>query len=411
MSSISDIEILSPAGDMERLNAALMFGADAVYLAGEEYGMRSTCANFTRDGLKEAVELTHRYGKKLYVTCNVLPRNRDMMAMPDYFAYLDSIGVDALILSDIGALQLAKREAPRCAVHISTQFGVVNYAAANALYDMGAARVVLARELSMAEIREIRALTPPELELEAFVHGAICMSFSGRCVISNYLTGRDANHGECAQPCRWKYNVLEETRPGEYMPIEETENGTYLFNANDMNMIEHVADLAASGITSFKIEGRAKSFYYTAVTANAYRQAADGYIASGCRSDYRPEPWIIEELQKISHRPYGTGFYYGQPNQHHKEAGYIRSFEVAAVVTGWRDGWLMLEQRNRFFTGDTLEVLIPGVKPFDFTIRSMQDSSNTPINVAPHPTMTVYVPCERALPIGALLRFDKANRK
>ncbi len=405
------IEVLSPAGDKERLQAALLFGADAVYLSGEEYGMRAACANFDRDGLKDAVTLTHQHGKKVYVTCNVLPRNRDVMKLPEYFSYLDSIGVDAVILSDLGSMELAKRYAPRCAIHISTQFGVVNYAAANALYEMGASRVVLARELSLAEIREIRALTPPQLELEAFVHGAICMSFSGRCVISNYLTGRDANHGECAQPCRWKYSVVEETRPGEYMDIVEDEDGTYLFNANDMNMIEHIADLAAAGITSFKIEGRAKSFYYTAVTANAYRQAVDGYLRSGCDDGYKTEPWIVEELNKISHRPYGTGFYYGMPSQHLQQGGYIRAYEVAAVVTDWCDGWLTLEQRNRFFTGDTLDVLVPGGKSFNFTVERMLNADRETIDVAPHPMMTVYAPYDKPLPVGALLRFDKMNRK
>ena len=253
-------EVLSPAGDEERLEAALRFGADAVYVSGRDYGMRAACANFDRDGLKRAVEMTHEAGKKLYVTCNVLPRNRDIDALPEYFAYLDSIGVDALIISDLGTMELAKIHAHRCALHVSTQFGVLNHATATSLYRMGAKRVVLARELSLEEIREIRAKTPPELELEAFVHGAICMSYSGRCVISNYLTNRDANHGECSQPCRWKYTVVEETRPDLPMTLEQDEDGSYLFNSNDMNMIAHVAELAQAGICSFKIEGRAKTF-------------------------------------------------------------------------------------------------------------------------------------------------------
>lgn len=400
-------EVLSPAGDMERLDAALNFGADAVYLAGEKFGMRAASANFSYDELAVAVTKTHALGKKLYVTCNILPRNKDLAELPEYFSHLDAIGVDALIISDLGVMDIAKKYAPHCALHISTQFGVVNHAAASFLYNLGASRVVLARELSMEEIREIRANTPKKLELEAFVHGAICMSFSGRCVISNYLTGRDANHGECAQPCRWKYIIVEETRPDQPMTLQEDADGSYLFNANDMNMIEHIAELAQSGVASLKIEGRAKSAYYTAVTANAYRRAVDGYIASGFSSDYKPEEWIVEELNKISHRPYGTGFFYGMPSQYHQAGGYIRSYEVAAVVESWQDGWLKLSQRNRFFAGDTLDVLSPGEKPYAFTVKYMENEERLPISSAPHPTMTVWVPCEQPMKQGTLFRFKK----
>ncbi len=400
-------EVLAPAGDMERLDAALNFGADAVYLAGEKFGMRAASANFSREQLEEAVKKAHALNRKLYVTCNILPRNKDLLELPAYFTFLDSIGVDALIISDFGVMELAKRYAPNCALHISTQFGVVNHGTATFLHQLGATRVVLARELSMEEIREIRANTPPELELEAFVHGAICMSYSGRCVISNYLTGRDANHGECAQPCRWKYNVIEETRPDQPMTLLEDTDGSYLFNANDMNMIEHIADLAQSGIASLKIEGRAKSAYYTAVTTNAYRNAVDGYVASNFSNEYRPEEWIVEELNKISHRPYGTGFYYGKPSQYLKAGGYIRSYEVAAVVEKWEDGWLKLSQRNRFFVGDTLDVLPVDGKPFDFTIEHMEDENRLPISLAPHPTMTVWVPCDQPMKKGTLFRFNK----
>lgn len=404
-------EVLAPAGDLERLEAALRFGADAVYIAGQSFGMRMGCANFDREELTTAVERTHEMGKKLYVTCNILPRNHDMALLPDYFAFLDSIGVDALIISDLGTMTLAKQYAPHCEMHISTQFGVVNYATATALYEMGATRVVLARELSLEEVREIRAKTPPTLELEAFVHGAICMSYSGRCVISNYLADRDANHGECAQPCRWKYHIVEDTRPQLPLTLEQDETGTYLFNANDMNMIEHTAALALAGIDSFKIEGRAKSAYYSAVTANAYRQAVDGFMASDCSPDYVPEKWICEELLKISHRPYGTGFYFGMPSQHLKQGGYIRAYELAAVVEDWQDGWLQVSQRNRFFAGEEVDALPPDGKPFCFTVKSMLDEEKNPISVAPHATMRVYIPLERPLPKGTLLRINKENRK
>ena len=400
-------EVLSPAGDEERLDYALRYGADAVYLSGEQFGMRAACSNFDRDALARAVEKTHAAEKKLYVTCNILPRNKDIEQLPEYFSYLNTIGVDALIISDLGTMELAKTYAPNCALHVSTQFGVVNHATATALYHMGAKRVVLARELSLEEIRTIRENTPPELELEAFVHGAICMSFSGRCVISNYLTNRDANHGECSQPCRWKYNIVEETRPDLPMTLEQDDTGTYLFNANDMNMIAHVAELAEAGISSFKIEGRAKTFYYTAVTANAYRHAVDGYIASGFASDYVPEEWILEEMNKISHRPYGTGFYFGMPAQHLKQGGYIRAYEVAAVVDGWQDGLLSTTQRNRFYPHTTLDVLEPGEKPFTFTPEMLYNAEMESIESANHPVMRVYIPFERPLKPGTLLRYKK----
>lgn len=400
-------EVLSPAGDEERLDYALRFGADAVYLSGENFGMRAACANFDREALARAVQKTHAVGKKLYVTCNILPRNKDIDLLPEYFSYLNQIGVDALIISDLGTMELAKTYAPNCALHVSTQFGVVNHATATALYHMGAKRVVLARELSLEEIRVIRENTPPELELEAFVHGAICMSFSGRCVISNYLTNRDANHGECSQPCRWKYTVVEETRPDLPMTLEQDESGTYLFNANDMNMIAYTAQLAQAGISSFKIEGRAKTFYYAAVTANAYRHAVDGYVSSGFSPDYIPEDWIIEEMNKISHRPYGTGFYFGMPAQHLKQGGYIRAYEVAAVVEGWQDGYLVTTQRNRFYPGNSLDVLEPGQKPFTFTPETLYNEEMQAVESANHPMMQVFIPFDRPLKPGTLLRYKK----
>lgn len=401
------LEVLSPAGDMERLEYALQYGADAIYVSGQQYGMRAACANFSREELISATDKVHNAGKKIYVTSNILPRNRDVDSLPEYFSFLNSIGVDALIISDIGTMELAKKYAPNCAIHISTQFGVVNYATATALYHMGAKRVVLARELSMDEIRAIRENTPPELELEAFVHGAICMSYSGRCVISNYLTNRDANHGECSQPCRWKYTVVEETRPDLPMTLEQDENGTYLFNSNDMNMIAHIAELAEAGVTSFKIEGRAKTFYYTAVTANAYRMAVDGYINSGMNPQYVPEDWVIDEMNRISHRPYGTGFYYGMPAQHLKQGGYIRAYEVAAVVEGWENGYLLTSQRNRFFPNQELEVLCPGEKPYTFIPNHLLDEDKTVLDSANHATMRVWIPFEHPLPVGTLLRYKK----
>ncbi len=395
------LELLSPAGDAERLGSALDFGADAVYLAGREFGMRSSPANFDDDELERAVTSAHSRGAKIYLTCNTLPRNEELVRLPDFLSRAQEIGVDAFIVTDLGVLNLAKKYAPRVAVHISTQAGVVNYAAASAFYDMGASRVVLARELNLEEIAQIRAKTPPALELEVFVHGSMCVSFSGRCLLSNYLTGRDANRGDCAQPCRWSYSLMEEKRPGEYFPVEENGRGTFILNSKDLCMIRHIPELAAAGVDSLKIEGRAKSAYYVAVTTNAYRRAIDEYR----RDPKAPlSPWVAEELNKISHREYTTGFYFGSPGQVYENGGYVRDYEVAAVCTGWENGMAVLSQRNRFFRGDTVDVLEPGEIPFSFPLEEIFDENMEPISSAPHATMTVLARCPRPLKTGALLR-------
>ena len=295
---------------MERLNMALLYGADAVYLAGTAFGMRASAGNFDEEQLRQAVLLAHGRGVRVYVTCNTLPREDELQRLPGYLEFLQDAGVDALIVADIGVMRLAKKYAPRLALHVSTQFGVINSAAANSLYDLGADTVVLARETPLEDIRKIRKNTPKELRLEAFVHGAMCVSFSGRCLLSNYLTGRDANRGQCAQPCRWKYHLMEETRPGEYFEISE-DGGTHIMNSRDMCMIEHIPELLDAGVSSFKIEGRMKSSYYAAVVTNAYRQAIDA-AAEGRTLD---RLWV-EETEMVSHRPYSTGFYYGYPGQH-----------------------------------------------------------------------------------------------
>ena len=309
-----DLELLSPAGDMERLEMALSYGADAVYLAGNEFGMRASAGNFDNEQMARAMEMCHGLGRRVYVTCNTLPREDELKRLPAYLEMLDGLGVDGLIIADLGVMELAKRYAPHAKLHISTQLGVINSATACALYDMGADTVVLARETPMEDIRKIRANTPGELKLEAFVHGAMCVSFSGRCLLSNYLTGRDANRGECAQPCRWKYRLVEETRPGEYFPIGE-DGGTYIMNSRDMCMIEHMPELIDAGISSFKIEGRMKSAYYTAIVTNAYRHAIDAAV----NGENLDRLWV-EETEKVSHRPYCTGFYYGYPGQHYAQA-------------------------------------------------------------------------------------------
>lgn len=402
-------EILAPAGDPEKLRFAVDYGADAVYLAGKAFGMRSASGNFSREELAQAVRWCHERGVRVYVTVNTLPRDPELAQLPDYLAFLDACGADAIILADLGVLRLAKQYAPRCRIHISTQTSIVNSEAACMWHEMGASRIVLARELTLEEIRHIRAHTPPELELEAFVHGAMCMAWSGRCMLSAYLTGRDGSRGDCAQPCRWKYGLVEEQRPGLVYGAEEDADGTYLFNANDLCMIDHVAQLSAAGIDSFKIEGRAKAAYYAAVTTNAYRIAAEEYAASGFDPAYRPALWLRRELETVSHRPYGTGFYFGRPEQNVQTGGYLRTWEVAAVAGEYADGRLHLTQRNRFAVGDTCELLEPGRPPQPLRFTALYDAQGQSVSCAPHPMMDVWIPFDRPVVSGSFLRREKTE--
>lgn len=396
-------ELLAPVGDMERLISAVRYGADAVYLAGKSFGMRSAPSNFTNEELEEAVKYCHAQGVKVYVTCNILPHNAELAALPAFLEFCQAIGVDAFIMTDLGVMAMAKKYAPNVAIHISTQAGVVNYETANAFYNMGAERVVLARELSFEEITEIRAKTPKALEIEAFVHGAMCVSFSGRCLLSNYMTGRDANHGDCAQPCRWDYYLIERTRPDQVFTIEQDQKSTYVFNSRDMCMIEHIPQLIESGISSLKIEGRAKSAYYVACVTNAYRHGIDA-VMNG-----EPLPqWVVDETEKISHRAYSTGFYSGhEPGQTVNSGGYIRGWDVAAVCTGEENGMVRLSQRNRFFRGETVSVLEPGEVPYDLTLSEIYNEDMESIEAAPHATMTVYLKTDRKIKEGAFLRVKR----
>ncbi len=370
---------------MERLIMALHYGADAVYLAGQRYGMRASAGNFSGEQLVKAVEMAHEKGVRVYVTCNTLPREDELAGLPGYLEALQAAGADALIIADLGVLELAKKYAPNVKKHVSTQLGVINSATANTLYDLGADTVVLARETPLEDIRKIRANTPKELRIEAFVHGAMCVSFSGRCLLSNYLTGRDANRGQCAQPCRWKYHLVEETRPGEYYEITE-DGGTYILNSRDMCMIEHIPELIDAGVASFKIEGRMKSAYYTAVVTNAYRHAIDAAIAG------KPLDRLwIEETEKLSHRPYTTGFYYSDPGQHYEATSYYSLTDVAAVVEECgADGSAVLSQRNKFYRGDELELLIPGKKPVKFTVDKMFNADGEEIEDTRHAMMEIH---------------------
>lgn len=412
MTGIIKPELLAPAGDKERLEAAVEFGADAVYLGSDCFGMRTAAASFGGESLREACEYAHSKGVKVYLTCNTVPRNNELSRLPSFLEFAADCGVDAFIVTDIGVMKLVQKHAPGVEIHVSTQAGITNYAAANAFYEMGAKRIVTARELSLDEIAEIRINTPKELEIECFVHGAMCVSFSGRCLLSNYMTGRDSNRGDCAQPCRWRYALLEEKRPGEYFPIEQDNTGTYIMNSRDMCLIEHIPELAQAGIYSFKIEGRAKSAYYTAVSVNAYRCAIDGYEASGFDPGFKPEQWIIDEVRKASNRQYCTGFYYSTPMndaQIFYNGGYVREWDVAAISQKWENGILYASQRNRFFEGDELEVMIKGQKPVTVTVKNLRNDDGELIDNAPHPMMNFSFDCPVEIPAGAYLRMQRKN--
>ena len=388
-------ELLSPAGDMERLRMAVAFGADAVYLAGTSYGMRGGVDNFTQPELYEAVKLCHEKKVRVHVTVNTLPRGDELDALPEYLAMLQDTGADVLIVADLGVFRMAQKYAPKLELHVSTQTGIVNAASASAWYDLGASRVVLARELSLQEIERLRRDTPEELEIETFVHGSMCVSFSGRCLLSNYLTGRDGNRGVCAQPCRWKYALMEETRPGEYFPIGEDRDGTYILNSKDLCMIEHIQELMDAGIDSFKIEGRAKSSYYTAVITNAYQNAIRAAMAGEML-----DPIWLEEVQKVSHRHYFTGFFYGYPgdSQYYDSSRYLRNWQVSAYVLSWDGERALCTQRNRFSEGDELELLVPGQAPVRLKAQDLRNEAGEPVTVLPHPEERFTMP----LPVPAI---------
>ena len=395
------IELLAPAGDMERLEMALAYGADAVYLAGTTFGMRSFAGNFSPEELKTAVELCHSRGVRVHVTCNTMPRNEEAARLPEWLEYLDSLGVDAVILADVGVFTLAGKYAPHVERHISTQASVVNYQSARAWYDLGAKRVILARELSLDEIREIRAKTPKELELEAFAHGAMCVSYSGRCLLSNYMTGRDSNRGACAQPCRYQYALMEEKRPGEYFPIFEENGETYILNSRDMCMIDHVGELMEAGLNSLKLEGRAKSAYYAAIVTGAYRHAIDAAAAGEPLDDV----WR-EEVEKVSHRHYSTGFYFGPPGQYTADARYIRTWQVAAVVESCApSGDAVLSLRNKFSAGDEVELIGPGIPPMTFIAPEMTDGDGLPLFQPRTPQMVFQMKLPRQVPPLSILRI------
>ncbi len=389
---------------MEKLSMALIYGADAVYFAGKSFGMRAAAGNFDEDQLKTAVELCHQKNAKAYIACNIVPGDAELSAAPRFLEYLQEIGADSVIITDIGLLRLAKRHAPGLPVHISTQAGIMNSESANMWHDLGASRVILARELTLDDIAGIRANTSRELEIETFVHGSMCVSISGRCLLSNYLAGRDANRGDCAQPCRWKYYLMEEKRPGEYFEFFEGDRGAHILNSKDMCMIEHIPELLAAGISSFKIEGRMKSSYYAAVITNAYKKAQDAYLKCG----YIPQIWI-DEVYKVSHRSYYTGFYFGDvgQGQYYENSLYIRNWEVSAMVESCEpDGTAVLSQRNKVFKGDAMELLTPDSEPVRFNMGDMEDMEGNVIESTPHPMMRYRTKLPLVAPPNSILRKE-----
>ncbi len=404
------LEVLSPVGDTERFNAALKYGADAVYLGRKSFGMRSSPMNFDYEQLISAVNKAHGKGVKVYLTCNTLPRNNEIPEFQQFIEEAVSAKVDAVIVADIGLMALVKKFAPDMEIHMSTQTGIVNYVTATELYNMGAKRVVLARELSLEEIAEIRAKSPKDMEIEVFVHGAMCVSFSGRCLLSQYLVNRDANRGECAQPCRWSYHLMEEKRTDQFFPIFEDEKGTYILNAKDLCMIDHIDKLAEAGVSSLKIEGRAKSAYYVAVITNAYRMAVDEYYKNP--NNFKLSDWIHDEVFKVSHRKYCTGFFFGHLKdcQYYETGGYIRNYDVVAVVEKCENGIVYCTQRNKFMAGDTVEVVSPSQKPIEITIDELFDENGNSIETANHAMMNFSFKCDvNFIPESVIRTYTKTS--
>jgi len=394
------LELLSPAGDMERLKMAVKYGADAVYLAGTAFGMRAFAGNFTPEELPQAVKYAHDHGVKAHVTVNIMPRNDEVVQLPAYLEQLQDAGVDALILADLGAFTLAGKYAPKCERHISTQQSIANYECAQAWFDLGAQRVVLARECSLEEIRTIRQKVDPQLEIETFGHGAMCVSYSGRCLLSNYMTGRDSNRGACAQPCRYQYALMEEKRPGEFFPVFEDEKGTYILNSRDMCMIDHLKDLMDTGIDCIKIEGRAKSAYYAAIVTGAYRHVIDDIVA-GREID---KVWR-DEVDHVSHRIYSTGFYYGEPGQYTQHSRYIREWQIVAKVESCdENGLATCSLNNKFKAGDELEIVGPDLRPFTITAQNIRDEEGNILEEPRHPQMLFTMQLPKQVPAMSMIR-------
>jgi len=390
MQSKQKPELLAPAGDLEKLKIAVLYGADAVYIGGEAYSLRAKAKNFDAEKMREGIEFAHAHGAKVYVTANIFAHNEDFEGMGEYFREIYELGADAVLISDLGVFAMAREAAPDLEIHVSTQANNTNYMSANMWYQLGAKRVVVARELSLKEISEIREKIPADMEIEAFVHGAMCISYSGRCLLSNYLSGRDANKGACAHPCRWKYHLVEETRPGQYMPVEENERGTYIYNSKDLCMLHHIPDLIEAGIVSLKIEGRMKTSFYVGTVVKAYREAIDDYFEDPAIYEQKI-PYYLDEVAKASHRKYTTAFYYGKPGgteQVYTNNTYIRNYDFIGIVLEDSDevtGCALVEQRNKFSVGEEFEVMPAKGASFPIKVEKVWDKFGTEILSAPHP--------------------------
>lgn len=409
-------ELLIPAGSLEVLKTAVIFGADAVYIGGEAFGLRAKAKNFSMEEMAEGIAFAHARGAKVYVTANIFAHNDDLEGAESYFAQLRDMKpehCDALIISDPGMFATARRVWPEAEIHISTQANNTNYRTYLFWWELGAKRVVSARELSLEEIHGIRERIPEEMEIESFVQGSMCISYSGRCLLSNYFTGRDANQGACTHPCRWKYAVVEETRPGEYLPVYENERGTYLFNSRDLCMIEYIPELAEAGIDSFKVEGRMKTALYVAAMARTYRRAIDDYFIS--EECYRENlSWYREEIGKCTYRQYTTGFFFGKPGadaQIYDNSVYVKDYTYLGLVHGVEDGICRMEQRNRFFVGDTVEVMKPSGENQKVTVLGISDLEGNAMESCPHPKQKIFVRFDRELEVFDLVRQKKEEKE
>ena len=400
-------ELLIPASSLEVLKTAVLYGADAVYIGGEMYGLRAKAKNFSRDDMAEGIRFAHNHGVKVFITANIVAHNNDLAGVEEYFKDLNVLGPDALIISDPGVFSIAKKVCPKIQIHISTQANSTNYATYNFWYELGASRVVAARELSLAELREIRKNIPEEMEIEAFVHGAMCISHSGRCLLSNYFTGRNANMGACTHPCRWKYYVMEESRPGEFLPVEENERGTYIFNSKDLCMVEHIPDLIEAGVDSLKIEGRMKTALYVAAVTRTYRKAIDDYKISRERFEANMD-YYHEEIAKCTYRQFTTGFYYGKTDENsqiYDANTYIKEYTYIGIVQQTdEDGRCMIYQRNKFSVGEEIEVMIPDGSNQNYIVKALYDAEGNSLDSAPHPKQEIWIDFGQPLEPGLLLR-------
>lgn len=408
------VELLAPAGNLEKLKIAIVYGADAVYLGGEAFGLRSYADNFSFADMNEGVGFAHLRGRKAYLTINIIPHNSDLEALPEYLANVSGIGFDGIILSDPGILTTVRKMLPDMEIHLSTQANNTNWASAVFWHEQGVKRIILARELSLEEIKEIRMKTPKSLDLEMFVHGSMCISYSGRCLLSSYMTGRDSNRGLCTHPCRWRYHLMEETRPGQYMPVYEDDRGTYIFNSKDLCLIEHLPEIIGSGIKSIKIEGRIKSSYYVATVVKAYRKELDSYYTG--KENYKSDAYWRSEIEKASNREFTSGFYCGKTggsDQRYESGDYINKYDFVGIVKSYDrvTGLAEVEQRNKMQTGDIVQIFSPEGRHETQTITKMYDSDMFPIDSAPHPQMTVYISLEHEVAEYSIIRREKLDKK